>query len=185
MATRTMATVAPEAADLADLSPFEAGLALLGEVFGKEITPVLANAYRRALRALPEAAFARAVDRLLQTEEFFPKPGAIIAAAVAAMTPEEREVHEAIGLTRSWLAGGALPLTYSPARLVATRRFLGLPDPTEAELAALAAERARRGLTDDPDAAPGPLEAFIAGGGRTIGMVGAGGPRRLAAGGGR
>lgn len=70
---------------------FEDGMAVLGEMFNREITPVLAKGYRLGLRGLTDAQFVRAVEHLLvHHEAFLPTPAQIVAAVEATMTARER-----------------------------------------------------------------------------------------------
>lgn len=83
-----------------------ASLALLAEVFGREVSPVLTEVYWEIFRGYPDATFRKAVLLALKTLSFFPKPSDLLRILEGA--PEDRALiawqtlEKAIRTVGSW-----------------------------------------------------------------------------------
>lgn len=67
---------------------FVAALAVLSEVFGREVSPALTEVYWEIFRDYPDALFRTAVTRAVRTLRFFPRPSDLLE--ILEGSPEDR-----------------------------------------------------------------------------------------------
>lgn len=146
-----------------DYEAFLGCLTLLADATNKYLSDGLIEQWSRTFGLYPLETVATAVDLAAAECEFFPTLAAFGAILAPLLTPEEREVQDGIRSLRGWMSRGVVPVGLrDPAELAAVKAALGLPPPTQAEVAKLA-ERA--GLLGDEDAGlmPGPVVARLLG----------------------
>jgi len=105
----------------ADFQRFQAVMAGMAELYQRELSNTLLDAYWLALRDWPLAEFEAAAARLMATEEFMPRPAAFTALRKSATTQTAGEAWEAaIRTCCNWRSGCATvdPLTDRVVRMV-------------------------------------------------------------------
>lgn len=65
-------------------------LGILSEVYGREVSPVLAQVYHTVLAGYPDGQVREAVNRAVRTLRFFPKPAEILE--ILEGTPDDRSM---------------------------------------------------------------------------------------------